>query len=238
MADLTRLSAPPMIAMVPQWHLLDMLATAAREEPSFTLRMETEVAGLVREGGRATGVRLAGRLRTGGRPRRRLRRTRLAGARGLRPAPEALRRADRRRVVPAPAPRRRPRRRPGDVSGAAASWCCSSRGDYYQCALIIGKGTDARLRSGPVQGLRDLLADMNPWMAGPARLPGEPGTTSSSSRSPSTGCGAGRPPGSCRASATRPTRCRRSAASGSTSRCRTRCAARGARRAPARRQRR
>ena len=40
------------------------------------------------------------------------------------------------------------------------------RGEYYQCALIIGKGTDARLRSGSVQGLRDLVAGMNPWMAG------------------------------------------------------------------------
>jgi 2-polyprenyl-6-methoxyphenol hydroxylase-like FAD-dependent oxidoreductase len=39
------------------------------------------------------------------------------------------------------------------------------RGDYYQCALIIGKGTDARLRSGTIQGLRDLVGGMNPWMA-------------------------------------------------------------------------
>ncbi len=40
------------------------------------------------------------------------------------------------------------------------------RGDYYQCALIIGKGTDARLRSGPIQTFRDFIEDMNPWMAG------------------------------------------------------------------------
>src|SRR3712207_4284818 len=31
----------PYIAMVPQWDLLNLLAEAGREEPSFTLRMET-----------------------------------------------------------------------------------------------------------------------------------------------------------------------------------------------------
>jgi 2-polyprenyl-6-methoxyphenol hydroxylase-like FAD-dependent oxidoreductase len=47
----------PYIAMVPQWDLLDLLAEAAREEPSFTLRMQTEVTGLVREADRVVGVR-------------------------------------------------------------------------------------------------------------------------------------------------------------------------------------
>jgi 2-polyprenyl-6-methoxyphenol hydroxylase-like FAD-dependent oxidoreductase len=48
------------IAMVPQWDLLNLLAGAAQAEPSFTLRMRTEVTGLLREGDRITGVRYEG----------------------------------------------------------------------------------------------------------------------------------------------------------------------------------
>jgi 2-polyprenyl-6-methoxyphenol hydroxylase-like FAD-dependent oxidoreductase len=50
----------PFVAMVPQWDLLNLLADAAKDEPSFTLRMETEATGLPRENGRVTGVRYQG----------------------------------------------------------------------------------------------------------------------------------------------------------------------------------
>lgn len=46
------------IAMVPQWDLLDLLADAGRAEPTFTLRMDTEVISLLVEQGRVTGVRV------------------------------------------------------------------------------------------------------------------------------------------------------------------------------------
>ena len=59
--DFERLRQPhPYIAMVPQWDLLNLLAEAAQAEPSFTLRMNTEVTALLREGGRVTGVRCQG----------------------------------------------------------------------------------------------------------------------------------------------------------------------------------
>jgi 2-polyprenyl-6-methoxyphenol hydroxylase-like FAD-dependent oxidoreductase len=59
--DFARLRQPhPFIAMVPQWDLLNLLAEAAQAEPTFTLRMRTEVTGLVREAGRVTGVRYQG----------------------------------------------------------------------------------------------------------------------------------------------------------------------------------
>ena len=48
------------IAMVPQWDLLNLLAEAAQAEPTFTLRMRTEVTGLLRDGDRITGVRYDG----------------------------------------------------------------------------------------------------------------------------------------------------------------------------------
>lgn len=60
-ADFGRLRQPhPYIAMVPQWDLLDLLADAAKTEPNFTLRMNTEVIGLRRDGGGVTGVRFRG----------------------------------------------------------------------------------------------------------------------------------------------------------------------------------
>jgi 2-polyprenyl-6-methoxyphenol hydroxylase-like FAD-dependent oxidoreductase len=59
--DFERLRQPhPYIAMVPQWDLLNLLAEAAKAEPSFTLQMKTEVTGLLREGGKVTGVRYQG----------------------------------------------------------------------------------------------------------------------------------------------------------------------------------
>ncbi|GAB5901559.1 MULTISPECIES: FAD-dependent oxidoreductase [Mycobacteriales] len=61
LVDFRRLRQPhPYIAMVPQWDLLDLLADAGREEPTFTLRMQTEVTGLLRDGDAVTGVRYVG----------------------------------------------------------------------------------------------------------------------------------------------------------------------------------
>lgn len=58
LVDFERLRQPhPYIAMVPQWDLLNLLAEAGAAEPTFTLRMSTEVTGLVHEGGRVAGVR-------------------------------------------------------------------------------------------------------------------------------------------------------------------------------------
>lgn len=57
---LERLTRHPYIALTPQWDLLNLLATAGAEEPSFTLCMDTEVTGLVRQQGRVVGVRHRG----------------------------------------------------------------------------------------------------------------------------------------------------------------------------------
>jgi 2-polyprenyl-6-methoxyphenol hydroxylase-like FAD-dependent oxidoreductase len=57
MADFSRLRVRhPYIAMVPQWDLLDLIADAAAAEPSFTLRTEHEVTGVIRDGDRVVGV--------------------------------------------------------------------------------------------------------------------------------------------------------------------------------------
>lgn len=59
--DFGRLRLPHRyIALVPQWDLLDLLAEAGKDEPTFTLRMRTEVTGLLRDGETITGVRYQG----------------------------------------------------------------------------------------------------------------------------------------------------------------------------------
>lgn len=58
MVDFRRLRQPhPYVAMVPQWDLLNLLAEAGTAEPTFTLRLQHEVTGLLRTGARTTGVR-------------------------------------------------------------------------------------------------------------------------------------------------------------------------------------
>ncbi len=60
-ADFSRLHEPhPMLALAPQWDLLNLLAEAAKSEPTFTLRMGTEVTGLLRDGDKVVGVRYQG----------------------------------------------------------------------------------------------------------------------------------------------------------------------------------
>ncbi len=78
MVDFRRLRQPhPYVAMVPQWDLLDLLADAGRAEPTFTLRMEHEVTGVLtrRRPDRRRALPLTDRRgRPSGRPDRGLRR--------------------------------------------------------------------------------------------------------------------------------------------------------------------
>jgi len=56
--DFSRLRLPHRyVAMVPQWDLLDLLAEEGKKEPSFTLRMNHDVDGLLFEHGKVAGVR-------------------------------------------------------------------------------------------------------------------------------------------------------------------------------------
>lgn len=59
--DFRRLHLPHRyIALVPQWDLLDLIAEAGKDEPTFTLRMHTEVTGLLHDADAIAGVRYLG----------------------------------------------------------------------------------------------------------------------------------------------------------------------------------
>ena len=169
-ADFRRLRAPyPYVAMVPQWDLLDLLADAAREEPGFTLRMSTEVTGLIRDEERVRGVEYRRADGTTGRIEADLvvgcdgRWSTVRREAGLRPREFA---------VPIDAwwfrlPRAEsdaaasltPRARPGRFAVVIP------RTDFLQIAYISRKGTDAELRARGIEAFRLDVAELMPELA-------------------------------------------------------------------------
>ncbi|MFD7403749.1 FAD-dependent oxidoreductase [Streptomyces sp. NPDC059866] len=155
------------IAMVPQWDLLNLLADEARREPSFSVRMSTEATSFLVERGRVTGVRY--RTSDGGTGELRATLTVACDGRDslARSRPElGLRRFD----CPMDAWWFRLPRREGDpyglVGGVGDRFLTAmiDRGDYWQCAALIPKGTDARRRAA---GLDRFMADFTvavPWL--------------------------------------------------------------------------
>ncbi len=156
------------IALVPQWDLLDLLADAAAEEPTFTLRRDAEVVDLVREGGRVAGVRFVDR--TDG-SRHELRATLTVACDGRRSAVRAAAGlAPRGFGVPMDVWWFRLPRRADDPSGAVGRFSAGrimvmiDRGDYWQCGYLIGKGSDAVLRAEGIDGFRARLTDLVAWV--------------------------------------------------------------------------
>ncbi|MBF6332129.1 FAD-dependent oxidoreductase [Nocardia transvalensis] len=156
------------IAMVPQWDLLDLLARAADQEPSFRLRMHTEATDLVREGGRVVGVRY--RTDDGDTGEIRADLTLACDGRG-----SVLRAAaglgSHRWATPFDVWWFRIPRHDTDPAGAVPVLTADrvaimlDRGDYWQCATLIAKGSDPALRRGPVTEIMRTMADAVPWLA-------------------------------------------------------------------------
>lgn len=160
------------IALVPQWDFLELLAAAAEAEPGFRLLRSTEVVGVLAGAGkdhdRVVGVRYrdpAGNIRQ---MRAELtvacdgRSSALRSAMGLTP-----------RGFGAPMDVwwfRLPRHAddPPGLSGAFRSGhgiVLIDRGDYYQIAYIIRKGSDALLRAQGIETLRAALVSLAPQIA-------------------------------------------------------------------------
>jgi 2-polyprenyl-6-methoxyphenol hydroxylase-like FAD-dependent oxidoreductase len=161
------------IAMVPQWDFLDLLADAGKQEPTFTLRMNTEATGLVREGGRVNGVY----YRTSDGDTGEIRSTITVACDGrhslVRDLPE-LGLQD----FPTPMDVRwfRVPRLPEDPEGAIGRigngtfTALFDRDDYFQVASIIPKGTDQEGRARPIEEFNQELTERLPWLAGRGQL--------------------------------------------------------------------
>ncbi len=171
--DLTHLpGAHQHIALVPQWDFLEMIATAAAAEPSFRLMRNAEVTGVVRASGHDSGriVGVTYRDQNGETKQMRAaltvacdgRTSTVRSAAGLKP-----------RAFGAPMDVwwfRLPRK-PGDPAGLAGTFQAGhgaimiDRGDYYQIAYVIPKGTDSQMRSQGIEALHRQLLSMVPWLA-------------------------------------------------------------------------
>lgn len=172
MTDFARLPAPyNYIAMVPQWDLLNLLAETARREPAFTLRMNTEATGLLRQGGKVVGVRYRTRDGEEGELRADLtvaadgRHSALRQDAGL--VPEEL-------PVPFDTWWLRLPRRPEEQAeesrlipsfGTGAFALSLTRNDYFQISYSTAKGSDARLRAEGIERFRARIAELMPRFA-------------------------------------------------------------------------
>jgi 2-polyprenyl-6-methoxyphenol hydroxylase-like FAD-dependent oxidoreductase len=165
-ADFSRLPVRlPFIAMIPQWDFLDFLARHAARYPGFELRMQTEATGLLFDGSRIVGVKAAGRdgeleihadLVVGADGRHSL----VRSAAGL-------------EVVDLGAPIDvlwfRLSKRPGDPEATMGRFdrgrivVMLNRGDYWQCAFVIGKGSLEVLRSQGLEAIRRRIAASLPF---------------------------------------------------------------------------
>jgi 2-polyprenyl-6-methoxyphenol hydroxylase-like FAD-dependent oxidoreductase len=167
--DLSRLPGTHQhIALVPQWDFLEMMAAAAEAEPAFRLLRSTQVTGVIRDGNRVVGVTY--RDHTGETKEMRAvltvacdgRASTVRSAMGLTPHSFG---------APMDVWWFRLPRRPDDRSGLAGvlraghATIMIDRGDYYQIAYIIPKGTDVQMRAQGIEALRGALVSMVPWIA-------------------------------------------------------------------------
>ena len=154
------------LMMMPQWDFLDFLAEHARRLPNFHLVMQAEARLLISEDGRVTGlvaktadddleVRAALVVGADGR------RSTIRAQAGLQPqdfgAPMDVLWLRVSRLS----------RDPPDLFGqidAGRMLVMIARGDYWQCALLIPKGSGDAARARGLAALRQALLDMSPWL--------------------------------------------------------------------------
>ena len=154
------------IALMPQWDFLDFVAGRARRYPSFDLRMEAEATDLVFDGDRVAGVRATTaegpvEIRADLTVACDGRRSRLRDAAGL-------------RVENLHAPMdvlwfrvSRQASDPDDVLGRIESgrmMVMLNRGDYWQCAFLIPKGSADEVRRAGLDRFRAQVAAMAPLL--------------------------------------------------------------------------
>ncbi|MEU4803552.1 FAD-dependent oxidoreductase [Actinosynnema sp. NPDC023587] len=168
MADLRRLPGPHKhIAFVPQWDFLDLLADAGKREPSFELRMNAEFTGVTRAGGRVTGVRYRTPDGTA-----ELAADLVVAADGRSSSVRAeVGLPVREFGAPMDVWWFRLPRHGGEVGTGLGRFTRGEalvlipRGEYYQCAYLIRKGADRRLRAEGVEAFRARVAGLVPWLA-------------------------------------------------------------------------
>ncbi len=154
------------IAFMPQWDFLDFLADEGRRMPNFRLLLSTDATGLIEEEGRVAGVRAT--APTG--PVE-IRAQLTVGADGRH---STLRSAAGLAVDDFGAPMDvlwfRLSRDSGDApesfghAEAGRMMIMLNRGDYWQCAYVIAKGSHDKVVAGGLPAFRAAILEMSPFL--------------------------------------------------------------------------
>jgi 2-polyprenyl-6-methoxyphenol hydroxylase-like FAD-dependent oxidoreductase len=168
-ADLSHLpTVCKFVALMPQWHFLNFLAERARAFPSFHLLMNAEVVDLVRQGDAVVGVRaktpegereIVADVTIGADGRSSLVREKVGLPVHTLGAPIdvlwlRLPKTTGEALLPL-----------GNVASGRIV-VALDRGDYYQCAVVIAKGTIDRIRVAGLPAFRDEIVRVVPGFAG------------------------------------------------------------------------
>jgi len=156
------------IAFMPQWDFLNFIANHGAVYPTFHLRMEAEVTGLLQDaGGRVTGVKVETPIGT-----LEIRAELIVGADGRH---STVRERARLEVENLGAPIdvlwMRLSRRPGDPEltlgnfNAGGIFIMLDRGDYWQCGFVIRKGGYEELRKQGIESFRETILRIVPYMS-------------------------------------------------------------------------
>jgi 2-polyprenyl-6-methoxyphenol hydroxylase-like FAD-dependent oxidoreductase len=167
-ADLTHLPVRcPYIAMMPQWDFLAFLAAHGKALPGFTLLMRAEATELIEEGGKVVGVRAAVDGKT-----EEIRADLVVGCDGRH---SIVREKAGFKVTEIGAPMdvlwfQLPHKSDDEQAAmgridSGSMFVMLDRGDYWQCAYVIPKGTAEAVKAGGIEKIRALIVRMMPFLA-------------------------------------------------------------------------
>ncbi|MFY9718928.1 MAG: FAD-dependent oxidoreductase [Candidatus Cybelea sp.] len=167
-ADLSHLPTHcKFVALMPQWDFLNFLAERGRRYPTFGLMMRTEGAGLIENDGRTTGVRAStpqGDIEIDARL--------VVGADGRHSTIRALAGFEVENLgAPMDVLWMRLSRHPRDSAERLGTITTGhmlvtlDRGDYWQCAYLIPKGSFEQLRSQGIEALQRSIVEVMPAFA-------------------------------------------------------------------------
>ena len=155
------------IALMPQWDFLDFLAAQGKRYPAFTVLMHAEATGLIEEGGKVVGVQAT----VDGRPQE-IRADLVVGADGRHSTVRVGAGFDV-KVLGAPMDVLwfRLTHKPTDKAETMGRFDRGSilvmldRGDYWQCAYVISKGSAEALKAAGIEMFRAKIAQLMPFLA-------------------------------------------------------------------------
>ena len=153
------------VALMPQWDFLDFLAEQGRRYPTFHLRMQTDVTGLIEERGRIVGIRAIGPAGPV-----EVRADLVVGADGRNSAVRDLSGLTVEEVgAPMDVLWMRLSKRPGDPHMLAhtdrgRALVLFDRGSYWQCGFSVSKGSAEEMHAKGIEEFRASIVQIAPFL--------------------------------------------------------------------------